>query len=167
MILTIWRHGQAEIGSVDRLRELTATGRDDIGFACRQFHEACGERDIAHPDLVLYSPWVRTAQTAEIIAAAFTHARSLSEAAIQPGSDPAHVDKALTPIVNVVTPPAHLLLVSHQPLVSQLADHYLGERAIAPPLVPGGLVSMTLDMVGHGCGTLRCWAMPPEYQFGL
>ena len=155
------------MGSVDRLRELTATGRDDIGFGCRQFHEACSARDIPHPELILYSPWVRTTQTAEIIAAAYTHARVEPEKAVQPGSELAQVDAALSPIVNVVSPPEHVVLVSHQPLVSQLADHYLGERAIAPPLAPGGLVSLALEMVGHGCGTLRCWAMPPEYEFGL
>jgi len=167
MILTIWRHGQAGKSAVDRTRALTDTGCDDIGFGCRQFHEACNSRDIPHPDTILYSPWVRTVQTAEIIAAAFTHARTCEEPALQPGSDIPDVDAALTLLLQANAPPAHILLVSHQPLVSRLVDHYLGTTAQAPPLSPGGLLTLAIDTVGPGCGTLRFWAMPPEYEAGM
>jgi len=164
MILTIWRHGKAEKGPVDRLRELTDTGCDDIGFGCRQFHEACNDRGIAHPDSILFSGWLRTAQTAEIIAAAFTHARSHVEPALQPGSDVPAVDAAISAILQSGAAPAHMLLVSHQPLVSRLADHCLGEPDRVPPLAPGGLVTLSVEVMGRGCGTLQFWAMPPEYE---
>ena len=164
MILTIWRHGEAERGARDRLRELTDAGCDDIGFGCRQFHKACSSRGIPHPDSILYSPWVRTTRTAEIIAAAFTRARASIEPALQPGSDIPAVDAVLSGLEE--SAPVHILLVSHQPLVSRLADHYLGEAAQAPPLVPGGLVTLSMDTVGPGCGKLRFWAMPPHYEAG-
>lgn len=164
MILTIWRHGEAERGARDRLRELTDAGRDDIGFGCRQFHRACSSRDIPQPDAILYSPWVRTTQTAEIISGTFIHARARIETALRPGSDIAAVDAALSGFEEAA--PAHILLVSHQPLVSRLADHYLEEAAQAPPLAPGGLVTLSMDTVGPGCGRLRFWAMPPEYEAG-
>jgi len=167
MIVTIWRHGEAERGAVDRTRALTDTGCDDIGFGCRQFHEACTSRDIPHPDTILYSHWVRTAQTAEIIAAAFTHASAREEPALQPGSDIPAVDAALWGLLESSAAPAHVLLVSHQPLVSRLTDHYLGAAAQAPPLAPGGLVTVDMDTIGPGCGTLKFWAMPPEYEVGV
>lgn len=163
MMLTIWRHGEAERGAVDRLRQLTETGCDDIGFGCRQFHEACSARDIPHPGLILHSPWLRTSQTAEIIAAAFTHADSREEAALAPGSDAAAVDAALGDIAAG----DHILLVSHQPLVSWLAAYYLGDEASSPSLTPGGFVTLSFDVLGRGCGSLRFWALPPEYEAGI
>lgn len=163
MMLTIWRHGEAERGAVDRQRQLTETGCDDIGFGCRQFHEACSVRGIPHPGLILYSPWVRTTQTAEIIAAAFTHADLREENALAPGSDAAAVDAALGPVAAA----DHILLVSHQPLVSWLAAFYLGDDGPTPSLSPGGLVTLSLDPLAKACGTLRFWALPPEYEAGI
>jgi phosphohistidine phosphatase SixA len=163
MILTIWRHGEAERGPRDRLRELSDAGYDDIGFGCRQFHAACRSRNIPRPDTILHSPWLRTTQTAEIIAGAFARAQVEVETALQPGSDVPAVDAAL---LDADPASAHILLVSHQPLVSRLADHYLGESARVPPLLPGGLVTLGLEGIGPGCGTLRFWAMPPEYEAG-
>ncbi len=164
MILTIWRHGKAERGAIDRQRQLTESGCDDVGFGCRQFHEACTARNIPHPGLILYSPWARTAQTAEIIAAAFTHAQSREETALQPGSDAAAVDSALAGPADGME---HVLLVSHQPLVSWLGTYYLGDTEQAPPLTPGGLLTLSFDVLAPGCGSTRFWALPPEYEAGI
>lgn len=165
MILTIWRHGEAEKGAIDRQRQLTESGCDDIGFGCRQFHEACSARGLPHPDLILYSPWVRTTQTAEIIAGAFTHATSRAETALQPGGDAATVDSALGDLTG---PGAqHPLLVSHQPLVSYLVEFYLDGNGHAPPLSPGGLLTLSFEVVAQQCGALKFWAFPPEYEVGI
>ena len=75
MIVTIWRHGEAGEAFADRRRELTDSGRDDISFGCQQFHLACAGRNMPAPDLILHSPWVRTRQTAELIASAFARKR--------------------------------------------------------------------------------------------
>jgi len=167
MILTIWRHGQAEEGAIDRQRNLTISGRDDVGFGCRQFHEACVSWGIPHPTRILYSPYVRTSQTAEIVAGAFTHAVITAEEALQPGSKVTAVDAAVSRCETSGGAPQHLLLVSHQPLVSQLVEHYLGEEGVVPPLQPGGLATLSLDVAAAGCGQLLFWAMPPEYEVGL
>lgn len=164
MILTIWRHGEAEAGAVDRQRNLTTAGRDDVGFGCRQFHEACLSWGLPHPTVILFSPWVRTAQTSEIIAGAFTHAVVCAEQALQPGSNLAAVDAAVCDREKSGDADQHLLLVSHQPLVSQLVDHYLGADAGVPSLSPGGLAALSLDTPAAGCGRLLFWAMPPEYE---
>jgi phosphohistidine phosphatase len=167
MIVTIWRHGEAGSAASDRLRELTGTGMDDIGFGCAQFHQACRTRGIPHPDRLAYSPWVRTSQTADIIAAAFSHASVSPMEALQPGSTLADVDAALSDLLRASSPPQHLVLVSHQPLVSHLVDYYLGERGRAPALSPGGVVTLALEVPAADCGRLLFWALPPEYEAGV
>jgi phosphohistidine phosphatase SixA len=162
MILTICRHGEAGRAASDQQRELTDRGRDDVAFACHCFHDTCNERGIPHPTRILHSSWVRTTQTADILASAFTHAQMQPLGALVPGMGVAHVDRALEDLG--AEPGEHLLLVSHQPLGSWLVDHYLGERGRVPSLSPGGLVSLELDFVEAGCAQLLFWALPPEYE---
>src|SRR5262245_60251073 len=114
MILTIWRHGKAEEGADDRLRELTESGRDDVSFGSHQFHEACRVRNLQHPHQILHSPLVRTTQTAEIIAAAFSRATVAAEPALRPGSDVTAVGAAVSRFPDSDSREQHTLLVSHQ-----------------------------------------------------
>lgn len=164
MILTIWRHGEAGSAATDRLRELTDRGTEDIGFGCHQFHALCEARDICHPDLLLHSEWVRTSQTAEIIGLAFNHAPRESCPALIPGRQPADVEIALADRLQRQPTLQHVLLVSHQPLVSALVDHLLGERGRVPPLAPGGLATLEMDLPAAGCASLRFSAQPPDYE---
>lgn len=167
MIITVWRHGEAGSAATDRQRELTDSGFDDIGFACRQFHAALDDRDMAPPDLVLFSPWLRTRETAEVIAAAFTHAQLRELDALRPGGTVAAVEAALAALEPAGDGPGHVVLVSHQPLVSQLVDHYLGADNPVPPLSPGGLVTFSLEAVARDCGEMYFWAVPPGYGMGI
>jgi len=167
MIVTIWRHGEAGPAPTDRQRELTDCGFDDIGFGCRQFYAALRARGIAPPDLILHSPWVRTEQTARLIASAFTHAVWREEDALRPGGTVQLIDTLLGGLQGAADAPEHLLLVSHQPLVSQLVGYYLGERDLVPPLSPGALATLALDVPARGGAHLRFWAVPPEYEAGL
>lgn len=168
MIVTIWRHGEAGHASTDRERELTDSGRDDIGFACQQFHDACEGRGIVAPDRIMHSPWVRANQTADIVAAAFSHATRSWTDVLGPGSDVPTVDNALLDLVREEAPHEHVLLVSHQPLVSHILDFYLGESSGAvPSLSPGGLATLSLEAPARDCGRLLFWAQPPEYEARL
>ena len=164
MILTIWRHGEAGSAYSDRERELTGTGTDDVGFGCQQFHEVCLQRGLPHPEKVLHSDWVRTTQTADIIASAFTHATMAQLPALTPGNTPIEVDRALDALLAGDSAPQHVVLVSHQPLVSRLADHYLGDSGRVPNLSPGALVTLQLEVVAPACGQLLFWALPPGYE---
>ena len=167
MIITIWRHGEAGSAPSDEQRELTAAGTDDVGYGCHQFHDICHGRSLPHPDLILHSRWTRTTQTAEILATAFTHAGMRPLEALIPGSDVRSVDKALTGLQHASGAPEHIVLVSHQPLVSRLVDHYLGEAGRVPPLSPGALATLLLHVPGRGCGQLLFWALPPDYEAGV
>ena len=167
MIITVWRHGEAGRAVSDRRRELTGQGTDDIGFGCSRFHDSCHERGIPHPELICHSPWVRTTQTADIINSAFSHARMQVMEALRPGSDCLAVDAALASLQADRSPPRHLVLVSHQPLVSRLVEHYLGEVGTVPSQTPGGLATLEMDSPGRGCARLLVWAMPPQYRAEL
>jgi phosphohistidine phosphatase len=166
MIVTIWRHGEAGRAASDRLRELTDTGTGDVGFGCHQFDDACRSRDLPKPELVLHSPWVRTTQTAGILASAFTYAEVRALEALQPGSHVGAVEDALLDISEAQPQLRHTVLVSHQPLVSYLIDDLLGEVALVPALSPGGLVTMDLATPARACGRLLFWALPPQYEAG-
>lgn len=166
MIVTLWRHGQAGSAPSDRLRQLTGTGTDDIGFGCHQLHAACEGRGLPAPGTLLHSPWLRTTQTADIVATAFSHASIQPETALQPGSNIPAVDSVLQGLLDTHGTDQHAVLVCHQPLVSYLIDHYLGESGAVPPLTPGGLATLTMDVPAAACGRLLFWALPPEYEAG-
>ncbi len=163
MVVTIWRHGTAEEGVNDRLRKLTNAGREDVGFGCRQFEHACKLKNIAPLTTILHSPWVRTTQTADIIVAAFCAARITPETALRPGSPLSAVDGLLSALA-ADSAVQHALLVSHQPLVSQLVDHWLGDAGSVPSLPPGGLATLSFDVAVPACATLLFWSFPPAYE---
>ena len=62
MQLLILRHGHADAGSLDQSRQLSVYGREQVRKQMLRHH-----RDISATQVVLSSPYVRTAQTAEII----------------------------------------------------------------------------------------------------
>lgn len=164
MIVTIWRHGEAGSAAVDSARELTDRGTDDVGFGCQQFHEHCEARNLPHPDRILVSPYTRTLETADIIASVFSHARRSVCEQLQPGYGVKLVDQLLEEIFAAPAQPAHLLLVSHQPLVSALADYWLGVPGKVPGLSPGGLVSLAMETAGPATAQLLFWSLPPEFE---
>ena len=165
MIITILRHGEAGIADRDRERELTPRGVDDISFGSHRFLQTCTERGIPIPELVLHSPWLRTAETADILARLIPEAELRAESGLQPGSTVSTVSDVLTALDDDAI--EHVVLVSHQPLVSDLVDTYLGTAGLAPPLSPGGLVCLSLGIPGQGCASLNFWALPPEYEPAL
>jgi phosphohistidine phosphatase len=167
MIITILRHGEAGSASIDAERELTPQGIDDISFAGQQFHKACEARRLVSPDLIRHSGWLRTTETADIFAGPCQSCSVLPEQALQPDGDVFGVTIMLRRLQDTHPDAAHVLLVSHQPLVSQLADYYLGIANPVPALSPGGLFSFNMDVPAGNGGILLFWALPPEYQAGI
>lgn len=164
MIVTIWRHGEAGQAVSDHVRELTGQGADDISYGAHRLCQHLVDRDLGDPDLVLHSRWVRTTQSAEIISAAFSHAPMRESEALIPGSDPAGVDDALAELIGNAGTVDHIILVSHQPLVSRLVERYLDPLLAVPPLSPGGFCTLTLEVAARGCGRLLFWALPPTFE---
>lgn len=166
MIVTIWRHGEAGLAITDEVRELTGSGTDDVSYGCHQINSHCQARGLPAPDRILHSPYIRTLQTAEIIDAAFSHATMDAFDELAPSSTTAKVESLLGPVFDATTEPAHLVLVSHQPLVTHLLDHWLGQRGLVPSLPPSGFACLQMDTPGAGCASLQFWAFPPEFEAG-
>lgn len=164
MLVTIWRHGQAGSAASDRERQLTALGRTELAHGSRQYLDHCAGKGLPVPASVLHSAWLRTTQSAGLICEALGGAPMLANDALLPGRRVTDVEAMLADLQDGPQIPEHLLLVSHQPLVSRLADHLLGDFGRVPPLPPGGLVVLSLDVPAGGCAQLLFWAMPPAYE---
>jgi len=164
MLVTIWRHGEAGAAATGRERQLTLRGREDVTRGAQRFLLHCEAGDLALPAAVHYSPWLRTAQTAEILAAAACDGQSTALPALQPGSDVGRIDTELGALGAELDSKGHLLLVSHQPLVSYLADYYLAARGLVPALPPGGQVTLVMDYPAPGAASLKFWSFPPMYE---
>jgi len=136
-------------------------------LGCGRFQEALARRSIAPPAGILYSPWLRTRQTADIIAAAFGQADCQEQGALRPDSTVTAADHCVDSVHRATDAPAHVILVSHQPLVSQLVAFYLGAAANVPTLSPGALVTFSLAVPARDCGEVLFWASPPEFEAGL
>jgi phosphohistidine phosphatase len=163
MLLTIWRHGEAGLAVTDQQRELTFDGRADLALGSQAFLQLCKQRPLPAPDCIFQSPYTRTRQTAEILATAFTQADIISQPALEPGSQVIRVEGMVKQVLAKANVPKHLVLVSHQPLVTHLLDHWLGEREQVAPLSPGACACLWLEDAAFDGASLQFSAFPPGY----
>lgn len=161
MLLTVWRHGESGPGSPDRERTLTAQGALDIECGARAFVARLQRAGLPSPSRVLFSRWVRTTQTAQGLCQALPGVASETLEALIPDSDADAVENALAQRASGSD--SHVLLVSHQPLVSTLIDRYLGTRGEVPALAPGAYAVLDTPVIAPGCASLLWWSAPPEY----
>ena len=153
MYIHILRHGEAEARSFgDSTRKLTSRGQQEVENVGHQF----ADRKITL-DRVFVSPFTRARQTA-------AHFLEI----VQPGIKQ-EISEFLTPehraheVLTVLQgmEGSHVLLVSHNPLVSELfallTEGDLCERHI---LGTSELVSIESTIVGPGTGTLQFMLKP-------
>lgn len=146
MWVTVWRHGEASPGAVDEHRSLTSRGRQSLQSVVRRYAEQCEAAGVLLPDACAFSPLVRTTQTAEILGLGLGLCPQAS-AALAPGAD------IHRPASFLDETKAHQVLVSHQPFVSELINHWLDSRDL-PPLLPGGYACIDLLAPSQGGGSL-------------
>jgi phosphohistidine phosphatase len=152
--MKVWllRHGQAEAhASSDAQRRLTAHGRQEV------LHSAA--RLIAQPlQAILSSPYVRARQTAELVNQALAGAPAVEIVPwLTPDSSVREVLKHLA-----ARPESSILLVSHQPLVGELAgllEH--GHRQQPLPMVTAALAELEGEMPLAGAMRL-CALFSPQ-----
>ncbi len=166
MIVSILRHGQAGSAPIDSQRTLTSKGRQDIALATRKFCETLGKRNLPTPSQILYSEWLRTTQTAQIVSSELPKASMEPVPSLVPGATLSDVDETLCSVLAQDKFVDHVMLVSHQPLVSELADYYLGYPNTVPGLSPGALFSIEMEVPAEDCASLLFWAVPPNYEEG-
>lgn len=130
MLVFLVRHGHADPGDPDDVRELSDRGRAEA--------EDVGRRLAAHaspPTLVLTSPLLRARQTAERIADA-AGAELRADERLRPGATAADLRSALAGEDGPVA------IVGHQPDCSEIARELTGDD---PGFATGGVLELVLD----------------------
>jgi phosphohistidine phosphatase len=164
--LYILRHGIAVERSTpgfktDAERPLTPKGKRQL----RQIATALQNLDLDF-NLILSSPLLRARQTAEIIARSRRRKKRLAFSdELKPGGNP----KALIQQLNGLKPvPENVLLVGHEPYLSQLIGRLISGNATAGiGLKKGGLGKLEMAALRFGrCATLA-WLFTPNQMKGM
>ena len=116
-------------------------------------------------DLILSSPYVRTRQTAEIVAEAFKAREKLDfSKTLQPDGDPSELIKVL----NRRKAPDSPLLVGHEPYLSSLISILIsGDGRASVTLKKGGLCKLSAESLKYGrCASLR-WLVTPKQMLRI
>jgi phosphohistidine phosphatase len=165
MELHILRHAIAvERGTpghkIDRDRPLTPEGRKKL----RGIAKALRAMDPAF-DLILSSPYVRARQTAELVAKILHEEQRLKFSEhLAPDGD---AEQLVEQLGSLYRRPARVLLVGHEPSLSQLISTLLtGGQGLALTLKKGGLCKLTVSRLRYGrCATLE-WLLTPRILTG-
>jgi len=161
MNLYLLRHGLAvEPGAPDYPKDsdrpLTPKGERKLG----KIAEAMESLELSF-DWILYSPYVRARQTAEIVAEAFALSKKLE---MTETLTPAGSTKKLIEMIRHRHPePENVLLVGHEPFLSQLISLLVsGNNELAVTMKKGGLCMLSAERVEHGrCATFE-WLLTPK-----
>lgn len=144
--MTVWRHGEAGTAPRDRDRALTALGIHALSQAVLRFGECTHDKSLPSVTQIVTSPWLRTLQTADIVGEALA-VSPVAEAWLAPNAVLNDVEAVFE------RQEKHVVLISHQPFVSELLWYWLDSTALAP-LAPGGWASVAIAGHGRGLGTL-------------
>jgi phosphohistidine phosphatase len=161
MNLYLLRHGLAvEPGtanySKDSDRPLTPKGERKLS----KIAEAMENLELSL-DWILSSPYVRARQTAQIVADGLDLRKKLemSETLTPTGS----TKKLIETIQHREPPPEEVLLVGHEPYLSELISLLVsGNNELMVTMKKGGLCKLSAEVLEHGrCATLE-WLLTPK-----
>lgn len=134
MLVTLWRHGEAGTAATDEIRPLTPRGTTSVQAAVIEWQTWLREQELPDAETVWHSPLVRTTQTAALLQQCLG-CTVVECGGLAPG---ALIQK---PESFIPSSGDHVVLVTHQPFVSQLIWHWLDDNALAP-LMPGGWATL-------------------------
>jgi phosphohistidine phosphatase len=157
MEVYILRHGIAEKlgpGGSDAERALTPKGRQKLRQVLRRARAAA-----MRPSIILTSPLVRAVQTAEVAAAIFAYRQEVVQTnALLPTASPQEVWQELRARKNE----PELLLVGHEPFLSQVTGYLLGAPGLRVELKKAGIVKIQIERFTPApSGTLQ-WLLAPK-----
>jgi phosphohistidine phosphatase len=140
MRLFLLRHGTAEERNPDGSdrpdRRLVDKGAEQARLAGLLL------RHLGRLDRVLSSPYARARETAQVALEAFGAAPELQLCdALEPS---ATVDAALSAVVESAAPNQRVLVVGHEPLLTEIAAELIGDAAASIDLRKGGLIELDL-----------------------
>ena len=147
LTLYILRHAEAEPEArTDAERPLTSKGRDQAKAVGR----FCCEREL-YPALILTSPLVRAQQTAKLVSKELGEKAKLETAEfLSAGMNP---ERAFAHL-NKFSDPGALMLVGHEPDLSEFIAASIGSVSESVRLRKAGLAKLTLPETKPGVGTL-------------
>jgi len=157
MEIYVLRHGDAEPRSdegEDSERKLTPKGRRDVEHVMRAAYAAK-----SRPELVLTSPYKRALETAQIAVRELDPQPPLVQtSALVPEGRLESVWKEL----RSHSPVSEILLVGHEPQLSQLVAYLLAAPALRFDMKKGALARISMDRLGpQPSGELK-WAIAPS-----
>ena len=147
MLLTLWRHGEAAYSRPDSQRPLTERGVQHVRATVGFYRSLCQQRGLGRPIVCTHSPYVRTKQTASLIASELSLSEVLSRELLAPGQTNYVLGDYLS------EESGHQLVVGHQPYLSQLIDVWC-DTAAHTSLSPGGFAIIELNAPCRGGGEL-------------
>ncbi|MCR8922930.1 phosphohistidine phosphatase SixA [Dasania sp. GY-MA-18] len=154
MEIVILRHGQAEgYATSDASRNLTERGKADALRA-----GACLAELGLQFDALWVSPYVRAQQTAQQLLTSLPDLQIVSLDMLTPESD-------LKSVFDFIHRSGlqRVLLVSHQPLVSDLVAYMTEPNGYGPAMAPASMACVENKHGLPGCGELRWLRHAPEF----
>ena len=112
-------------------------------------------------DIILTSPYLRARQTADIVADGTESKKKVIETDhLTPGGS---ARKIIEQIAAIKPAPENVLLVGHEPYLSELIALVLaGDAPVRITMKKGGLCKLTVDPLQHGrCAVLE-WLLTPK-----
>ncbi|WP_295802969.1 phosphohistidine phosphatase SixA [uncultured Microbulbifer sp.] len=153
MLLYVMRHGKAEpYSKSDETRALTERGRADVAAVCKE-----RASELAQVKTIWASPFVRTRQTAKIVAETFRREVEINE--YLTGDTP--LTALLEVLAEVPEENFPLLLVSHQPLVGSLVNGLCG-TGNEHSMGTSSLACLKADVWATDCAELQWLQHKPE-----
>ena len=153
MLLTLWRHGEAGSATTDEVRALTPRGREEVVAMARDYVAWSDGSALGPVSLLLHSPYRRTVQTAELLGELLRPGNLKVDPSLAPGAYPEAFSE------NDYSGHEYIVMVSHQPFVSQAIALWTDDVTLAP-LAPGGY--STLDVASLARGGARLLRHCPD-----
>ena len=147
MLVTLWRHGEAGSAATDEVRALTLRGREEVVAMAQDYAAWAGESALGPVSLLLHSPYQRTVETAELLGEQLRPGSQKVDPSLAPGAYPEAFSE------NDYTGHGHVVMVSHQPFVSQAIALWTDDVTLAP-LAPGGYSMLEITCLARGGATL-------------
>ena len=147
MLLTLWRHGEAVYSRLDSQRQLTERGVQHVRATVGLYRSLCLQRGLGMPTMCTHSPYVRTKQTASLIASELSLPDVVSQELLAPGQ-PDYVSGDY-----LSEESGHQLVVGHQPYLSELIDLWCDTSAHTS-VSPSGFAIIELTAPCRGGGEL-------------
>ena len=156
MLLTLWRHGEAGSATTDEVRALTPRGREEVVAMAQDYVVWAGESALGPVSLLLHSPYRRTVETAELLGEVLGPVSLKADSSLAPGTHPEAFSES------DYAEHEHIVMVSHQPFVSQAIALWTDDIKLAP-LAPGGYSTLKITCLARGGATLLRHCPDPRH----